>query len=35
MDYSQFLHMKEEMSLMVVLVLLFIADLFMCPEPQE
>ncbi len=29
MDYSQFLHMREELSLVVVLLLLFLADLFM------
>ena len=29
MDYSQFLLMKEELSLIAVIVILFIADLFM------
>lgn len=31
MDYSQFLHMREELSLVAVLLLLFLADLFMSP----
>lgn len=29
MDYSQFLNMREELSLIAVLLLLFLADLFM------
>ena len=28
MDYSQFLYMREELSLIAVLLLLFLADLF-------
>ena len=32
MDYSQFLLMKEELSLIAVIVILFIADLFMSPD---
>ena len=32
MDYSQFLNMREELSLIAVLLLLFLADLFMSPE---
>lgn len=35
MDYSQFLHMKEEISLIVVLLLLFFADLFMSPDAHK
>ena len=31
MDYSQFLHMREELSLVAVLLLLFLADLFAGP----
>ena len=30
MDYSQFLNMPEELSLMAVILLLFVADLFIC-----
>ena len=30
MDYSQFLVMKEELSLIAVILILFIADLFPC-----
>ena len=32
MDYSQFLYMREELSLIAVLLLLFLADLFMHPD---
>ena len=35
MDYSQFLHMPEEASLLAVILILFLADLFMCKEPKE
>ncbi len=32
MDYSQFLYMREELSLLLVILILFIADLFMSNE---
>ena len=32
MDYSQFLNMPEELSLMAVILLLFVADLFICKD---
>ena len=35
MDYSQFLYMHEELSLLAVIVILFIADLFMCPDKKS
>ena len=35
MDYSQFLLMKEELSLIAVIVILFIADLFMSPDNHK
>ena len=35
MDYSQFLLMKEELSLVAVIVILFIADLFMSPDAHK
>ena len=35
MDYSQFLHMSEELSLIAVLLLLFLADLFMSPDAHK
>ena len=35
MDYSQFLLMKEELSLIAVIVILFIADLFMSPDAHK
>ena len=35
MDYSQFLNMREELSLVVVLLLLFLADLFMSPDAHK
>ena len=35
MDYSQFLYMHEELSLLAVIIILFIADLFMCPDKKS
>ena len=35
MDYTQFLVMKEELSLILVIVILFIADLFMSPDAHK
>ena len=35
MDYSQFLYMHEELSLLAVILILFIADLFMCPDKKS
>ncbi|NDV66841.1 NADH-quinone oxidoreductase subunit N [Bacteroides sp. 224] len=35
MDYSQFLIMKEELSLIVVIFILFVADLFMSPDAHK
>ncbi len=35
MDYSQFLYMREEMSLLAVILILFVADLFMCPDKKS
>lgn len=35
MDYSQFLYMREEISLLLVIVILFVADLFMCPDKKS
>ncbi|KAA6351733.1 NADH-quinone oxidoreductase subunit N [termite gut metagenome] len=35
MDYSQFLIMKEELSLVAVIVILFLADLFMSPDAHK
>lgn len=35
MDYSQFLLLKEELSLMLVIVILFVADLFMSPDAHK
>ncbi len=35
MDYSQFLLIKEELSLIVVIVILFVADLFMSPDAHK
>lgn len=35
MDYSQFLLLKEELSLIVVILILFIADLFMSPDAHK
>ncbi|MDE6348576.1 MAG: NADH-quinone oxidoreductase subunit N [Bacteroides sp.] len=35
MDYSQFLLLKEELSLVLVIVILFVADLFMSPDAHK
>ena len=35
MDYSQFLILKEELSLIAVIVILFVADLFMSPDAHK
>ena len=35
MDYSQFLFMREELSLLAVILIIFLADLFMSKEPKE
>lgn len=35
MDYSQFLYMREELSLIAVLLFLFVADLFMSPDAHK
>lgn len=35
MDYSQFLYMKEELSLIVVILIVFLADLFMDPKKRQ
>lgn len=35
MDYSQFLYMKEELSLVAVILIVFLADLFMNPEKRN
>lgn len=35
MDYSQFLLLKEELSLILVIVILFVADLFMSPDAYK
>lgn len=35
MDYSQFLYMREETSLIVCILILFLADLFMCPDKKS
>lgn len=35
MDYTQFLILKEELSLVAVLVIIFIADLFMSPDAHK
>lgn len=34
MDYSQFLYMREELSLLLVIVVLFVADIVLCFEPK-
>lgn len=34
MDYSQFLYMKEELSLIAVILILFVVDLFTCPDQK-
>lgn len=35
MDYSQFLYMREELSLIAVLVIVFLADLFVSPDSRK
>lgn len=35
MDYSQFLYMHAELSLLAVILVLFIADLVMCPDKKS
>ena len=35
MDYSQFLYMREELSLIAVILILFMADLFMSPDAHR
>lgn len=35
MDYSQFLYMREELSLVAVILILFVADLFMSPDSHK
>ncbi len=35
MDYSQFLYMKEELSLIAVILIIFLADLFLKPEKRQ
>ena len=35
MDYSQFLYIREELSLIAVLLILFVADLFMSPDAHK
>jgi NADH-quinone oxidoreductase subunit N len=35
MDYSQFLYMHEELSLLAVILILFVADLFLCPDKKS
>lgn len=35
MDYSQFLLLKEELSLLLVILVLFVADLFMSPDAHK
>jgi NADH-quinone oxidoreductase subunit N len=35
MDYSQFLYMKEELSLIAVIVIILIADFFMSPDAHK
>ena len=35
MDYSQFLLLKEELSLILVIVILFVADLVMSPDAHK
>lgn len=35
MDYSQFLNMQAELSLLAVIVILFVADLFMCGDGKK
>lgn len=35
MDYSQFLNMGPELSLLLVIIILFVADLFMCTDRRD
>ena len=35
MDYSQFLNMGQELSLLAVILILFVADLFMCTDRKR
>lgn len=35
MDYSQFLYMREELSLIAILLIIFVADLFMSPDAHK
>src|SRR5574344_2938456 len=35
MDYSQFVHMSDELSLLAVFVILFLADLFLCGDRKS
>lgn len=35
MDYSQFLYMTDELSLLAVIIVLFLADLIMCPDKKS
>lgn len=35
MDFSQFIYMKEELSLVAVILIVFLADLFVDPEKRE
>ena len=35
MDYSQFLNMGQELSLLAVILILFVADLFMCTDRKS
>lgn len=35
MDYSQFLVMKEELSLIAIIILIFVADLFVSPDAHK
>lgn len=35
MDYSQFLNMGQELSLLAVIIILFVADLFMCTDRKD
>lgn len=35
MDYSQFLYMKEELSLIAVILIIFLVDLFLKPEKRQ
>src|SRR5574344_24278 len=35
MDYTQFLYMKEELSLIAVILILFLVDLFVDPKKRQ